>query len=189
MRPFSSRPAALMYQAFCFPEGDTIAGHVHELHTAAMLGDFAEVTRLLPLVEDVNSTDARGCAAIHFGALTADVELVLLLINHGADVSARTATSATALHVAAYNGRLAVCKLLMLHGADPNAEDDEGRTPLYDARFMMLGACPCSADTAEAQNGRTAAFLERAMRLAPEERREFVARSWGLFVSEVLQDL
>ena len=186
MRHFSMRPAALMYQAFCFPEGDW--GALNDLHMAAMMGNLADCTRLVDAVKDINAVDARGCSVIHHAALSENVEVMLLLLERGADVHARTATAATALHIGAFNGRVAICKLLLLRGIDVHAEDVDGHTAVYDARFMMGSACPCAADTPESQNGRVAAFLERVMALDAAAARDFVQRSWGYFVSEILQD-
>ena len=187
------RPGAQMYLDFCFPpeqeQEQKQPGLQLELHAAAMLGDSAELTRLLRDGSlDVNAPDARGCAAIHHAALSSSAEAAMLLLEHGADPQARTATEATPLHVAAYNGRLSICKLLVLHAADVHARDASGRTPLDDARFMASKkACPCTADTPDSQNGRVGSFLQAAMRLESDERASYAREAWELHVSDVFQ--
>ena len=203
MRHFSMRPAAVMYQRFCF-DLDGAWTPVRRLHMAAMMGQEDDLVRLLDQAEArglndcaatdhaagslVNARDAHDCTAIHWAALGSSETIVLLLLECGADVTARTDTGATALHLAAFNGRLRICQLLLLHGAGVDDVDCEGRTPLYDATFMRSRPCPCDADTPEMQTGATAALLRRAMEAAPEERVALVRRSWEIHVSAVLQE-
>lgn len=186
MRHFSMRPAALMYQRFCFPEEGGDDGH-GPLHMAAMMGDLADVTRRLDAGASVNAADQHGCTTLHHAALSSSVEVCLQLLERGAVVNARMNGGATALHVAAFNGRVAICKLLVLHNANVHAEDEDGHPPRYDALYMQGKACPCNADTPDSQNGRVAAFLDRCMELSADDRVAFVQHSWGLFVSQLLQ--
>eukprot|EP00966_Prymnesium_polylepis_P317876 7343212-Prymnesium_polylepis.1 len=157
------------------------------LHLAAEEGHTEAVLMLLEHGADVNGTTDDGWTALHCAAQSENADVVALLLSRGADLHARTQISATALHCAAFNGRLDAAKVLILRGADVHAHDKDGWTPLDDARHKVR-ACPCIGEEAKRRWGAVIAFLERVMPMAADERREFAARSWGLFVTSALQE-
>lgn len=71
------RPAAAIYHHFCF---DGSWGPLSDLHTAAMLGNVADVERLSSSGGScqLDAPDAHGCTALHHAALSTCVECVLL---------------------------------------------------------------------------------------------------------------
>lgn len=193
------RPAADLYHRFCFSDepanGSAAWTPLRDMQTAAMMGDLNGLSRLLdqktpPILDKdlLSQHDAAGYSLIHHACLSANVEVVMLLLDKGADPCALTATKATALHIAAYNGRDAICKLLLLRGADVDAVDDSGLKPIDDARYMRGAKCACNADTAEQQNGKVAALLQRAMKCKSRgEVADFARKAWELHVSAELQ--
>ena len=157
------------------------------LHLAAEEGATEALLMLLDRGADISVTNADGWTPIHCAAQSENADAVALLLARGADLHATTEIRATPLHMAAFNGRLDATKLLVLRGADVDARDESGFTPLDDARHKVK-ACPCTTDEAKRRWGAVIAFLEKVALMGPEERRAFAHRSWGLFVTEALQD-
>lgn len=127
-----------------------------QLHTAAKLGEFDEVQRLLHVVghNDDNAEFILGAghelynARVRQAAAEGDTQTVYeLLQDH--DVVALDATDAdgaTALHLAAEFHRVAAVDVLLTAGADVNATDDSGATALLAAVSTGQG---CHATAAE----------------------------------------
>ena len=174
------------------PEGFTC------LHVAASKGHTATVAWLLERGADLHAPSCNGRRAMHFAAAAKhevkSVETVSQLLAHQkrlqktgrkADVDATDSKGQTALHHAAYNGRLGATKALLLAGADAKARDEDGYTPKDWANTASQEFC-CKAPGADW--GACIALLDKVAPMDEEERHAFVLRSWGLHVSQALQD-
>ncbi|MFH1117872.1 MAG: ankyrin repeat domain-containing protein [Pseudomonadota bacterium] len=100
------------------------------LHIAAMVGDKAEVQRLLDLGVDVNECDAFGQTPLLWAASMGHEEIVKFLLDKGAAVNARDHNGWTALLWAARNSRTTILRLLIDNGADVDAAGRDGWTAL-----------------------------------------------------------
>jgi ankyrin repeat protein len=110
-----------------------MAGNI--LQTAAYLGCYEEVERILDMGFDINSYSEPGGSALmlalqRFGG---DNGIGELLISRGADVKLNISPHGTALHVAAWNGHEKMTRMLLDAGADVNAGGGEYGSALQAA--------------------------------------------------------
>jgi hypothetical protein len=126
-------------------------------------GRFAICEFLLSKGADPNLDKPLICAAAagYFG-------ICLLLIEHGADVNAKERWRYTPLMKAAMDGETNICALLVKHGARVWPVDSDGENALRWAK----GGLPRD----EPRWPETARFLERAMAIGKEKRRQYAAR-------------
>ena len=105
------------------------------LMTAANLGHFSIVARLLEYNVDVNQQDSGGLTALSLACIKRSYLTVkLLLEKKGIDVnSVEYITGRSVLHFAAVINDSSIVKLLLQHGADPALKDRQGGTAMLRA--------------------------------------------------------
>lgn len=114
------------------PHGATATPAEPEIHTAALAGDAAAVTRLLESdPKNASVRDRDGFTPLHHAR---NAEVARLLIEKGAEVNARCKSNkCTPLHSAVFRGRLDVVKVLLEKGADIKATDAVSNPALHYA--------------------------------------------------------
>jgi hypothetical protein len=110
------------------------------LDSAAFLGKFEVVQKLIEYDADINARDEYGWTPLYGasgGHHFKDGSVIRLLLERGADVNARTVKvtpvstpGSTPLHRASEFGALEVVRLLLEHGADIEAVNVDGKTAL-----------------------------------------------------------
>jgi ankyrin repeat protein len=101
---------------------------------AAMIGDLAEVERLLG--EDPGLLDTKaggGRTPLMWASDKGHVAVVRWLLDQGAAIDDQDPDGFTALWLACSRGRTPVVGLLMERGADPTIAGERGTTPLVEA--------------------------------------------------------
>lgn len=127
------------------------------LHSAAGLGDFAGVQRLLAAGVAVNQRDRSGDTALHDAARNGHAQIAQALLAAGADPEAGDKGRRTPLHIAVTNNHANVIRVLLNAGANANAADFEGKGLLHFAAasrsnkevvrmLLKAGADPHAAD-------------------------------------------
>ena len=114
---------------------DEILKYEDHLHLASMVGNKAEVERLLSyFLVDVNRQSAEGeCTPLGIAAYRGHIDVVQLLLDRGADPNKENEEGGTQLHGAASGGHTDVVLLLLDRGADSIKSNKFGATPLQIA--------------------------------------------------------
>lgn len=125
------------------------------LPEASMLGDLAQVRRLLAAGADPYAPTGRGWTALHLASWSGRAQICAVLVDAGVpvDVAAMTpgaCEGCTPLQLAVAQGHGAVAEVLIKAGAEPSRRDDAGWTPLHQAaergdlpmvkRLLLAGA-------------------------------------------------
>lgn len=101
---------------------------------AAILGNSADIVRLLKAGADVDATCGTGWAAIHYAAIHGHPDACALLAEKGADVNINDRNGRTPLHYAARLGHREACAALLYKGANVDVIDGNNETPLDKAK-------------------------------------------------------
>ena len=113
---------------------------------AAMMGDRAEVEKLLRSGADVNLPQGDGMTALHWAAENGDAGMVAMLVTAGANLEAVSRIGDyTPLHVASEAGAGGAVRALLEAGADP-----EARRAFAGTTSLHLAAAAGSAPAIEA---------------------------------------
>ena len=105
-----------------------------DVFTAAMIGDMAEIKRLVEAGHDVNQRDEWERTPLMWAAREGHTDCVKYLLQNGAQLDLTDHVGNTALHLAAEGGHLEVLKRLVEAGQDVNQRDGWfKRTPLMRA--------------------------------------------------------
>jgi ankyrin repeat protein len=101
-----------------------LKGHGAELTlpTAAMIGDLAEVQRLVGSGADVNEQDSGGWTPLMYAAQKGRLEVAELLLEKGADPNTKRKDGSTAFMDAIGSAQVDTIQLLLDKGADARAE-------------------------------------------------------------------
>ncbi len=130
---------ALMWAAVTghFDLAKLLKGHGAELAlpTAAMLGDLAEVQRLVGAGADVNEQDSDGWTPLMYAAQKGRLEVAKLLLEKGADPITRRKDGSTAFMDAIGSAQIDTIRLLLDKGADTRAER---RIPIGKTDFLKM---------------------------------------------------
>lgn len=105
-------------------------GSTITLNIAAMIGDRAEVQRLLASGADINGTDAFGQTPLLWASAMGHEEIIKFLLDKGADVNYVDQNGWTALMWAARNSRTVTLRRLLENGAYIDATARDGWTAL-----------------------------------------------------------
>ena len=89
-----------------------------ELIKAVIVGDVAEVKRLIKSGADVNAKRNTGYTALMAAAYKGHTEIVEILIKSGADVNAKTNNGQTVLMFATCGGHTEIVEILIEAGAE-----------------------------------------------------------------------
>ena len=102
------------------------------LHQAAVVGDVAEVARLIAEGADVASVDNALLTPLHMDCQQGHIEVARLLLAAGAPVDARDSYGNTPFWKAAFafqGGEPELIRLLLEAGADPDCKNNTDRSP------------------------------------------------------------
>eukprot|EP01111_Echinosteliopsis_oligospora_P009511 TRINITY_DN279_c2_g1_i5.p1 TRINITY_DN279_c2_g1~~TRINITY_DN279_c2_g1_i5.p1 ORF type:complete len:321 (-),score=99.17 TRINITY_DN279_c2_g1_i5:311-1273(-) len=105
---------------------------VGALTTAAMLGLYAEVKRLVKSVKvDINEKDEYGDTALHTSVSKGRLAIVKFLLENGADVNAKNEAGSTPLHkvILAKHDQLNILRVLLSYDADTTVRNSSGFLP------------------------------------------------------------
>lgn len=94
------------------------------LHTAAQLGRFSDLRKLIERSGDINAKDRKAWTPLHHAADKCRVKVASFLIKEGALVKAETKHGYTPLHLAAASGCPEIAQFLIQGGASVNAKTD-----------------------------------------------------------------
>ena len=109
-------------------KGDTM-----DLLKAAERGSVDEVTRLIKLGTDLETTNSRGVTPLIAAAYRNNVEIAKVLIDAGADVNAQDDTQQSAYLISTSDGYLELLRLTLAAGADVHSLDSYNGTGLIRA--------------------------------------------------------
>ncbi len=138
------------------------------LHSAAIIGDVAEVQRFLEASMNADAADEFGRTPLIWAGAMGRPEVARLLVEKGAKVDLSDDSGRTALAWAAMRGEPETLKLLLDNGADVNATAKNGWTPLmWASRHGHAGAVTLVLQRGADVN-RVDATRETALTLARE---------------------
>ena len=103
------------------------------LSKAVILGDRAEVDRLLRQSAELAARSLNGNSALHWAVEAGNCEMAQLLLDAGANVNAFAVGGMTPLHRASAMGNRTLVDLLLDRGADVNIVSIGGYSPLHHA--------------------------------------------------------
>jgi len=106
---------------------------VNPLIESSLLGNIAEVRKLLEADADVNAKGRNDNTALHMASQNGHTEIVRLLLEAYAEVNAKGRDFNTALHMASRIGNAEIVKLLLEAGADVDAKGKDDSTALHIA--------------------------------------------------------